>query len=518
MPGPERVFSRELFGPWLLRQIDSSTDSSTFEGVYWLDTIKTLFRVPWKHLNTRDRNESDYSIFKAWAVASGKYIATCEDPPTWKRNFRSALKSVTTGDRKMFTEIEDHSHDQHDPHKIYQVYRAQPIPLLPAFICAPSEAPSAQSCINEAELEDFGLRISPNDAPVLQFPLNRSKLPDKYELVQNAESRIHDSGAQVTLMANGHFESSREMLNYAPVTYEGDHLFQPIGSATQPIVYGTQVPEHEIYNMYCAEYPADVPPPDSTHQAEATQVPFVDNNVEALLPSEDACALPTDHRRFPSILEWEVTVIYKGKEVLKQLVTKKCVISTGTVNPSLEPVEHVCLPSTDVLVDQTQIQYTNTILENVQDGLLLDINSQDFKLYASRFGKTRVYWSMSKDLEVPANGAEANAISRDAASIIFDFQKFWRDLKDFKNRQARSPDYTIYMSFGQNLDNPINRKLVLVKLVPQFCVYMCEYLQRQGISSLSQEFISLQISNGNSFNYEEVEDFMDMDIDFSCLV
>uniref|UniRef100_A0A8C9B561 Interferon regulatory factor 7 n=1 Tax=Prolemur simus TaxID=1328070 RepID=A0A8C9B561_PROSS len=111
---------RVLFGEWLLRQISSGC----YEGLQWLDTAHTRFRVPWKHFARKDLGEADARIFKAWAVARGRWPPSSsrgdQSPPEaaeragWKTNFRCALHST-----RRFVMLQDNSWDPTDPHKVY---------------------------------------------------------------------------------------------------------------------------------------------------------------------------------------------------------------------------------------------------------------------------------------------------------------------------------------------------------------------------------------------------------------
>ncbi|KAM4825074.1 interferon regulatory factor 3 [Thomomys bottae] len=99
--------------PWLISQLDQGR----LEGVAWLDANRRRFRIPWKHGLRQDAQPEDFGIFQAWAEASGAYIPGKDkpDPPTWKRNFRSALNR-----KEGLRVVEDRSKDPHDPHKIYE--------------------------------------------------------------------------------------------------------------------------------------------------------------------------------------------------------------------------------------------------------------------------------------------------------------------------------------------------------------------------------------------------------------
>ncbi|XP_036598573.1 interferon regulatory factor 3 isoform X2 [Trichosurus vulpecula] len=98
--------------PWLREQLDSGRLGAT-----WIDEEHTRFFIPWKHGLRQDLQQEDFSIFQAWAEASGSYRPGIDepDPATWKRNFRAAL------DRKQnLRMVSNHSRDQQNPHKIYE--------------------------------------------------------------------------------------------------------------------------------------------------------------------------------------------------------------------------------------------------------------------------------------------------------------------------------------------------------------------------------------------------------------
>uniref|UniRef100_A0A671E109 IRF tryptophan pentad repeat domain-containing protein n=1 Tax=Rhinolophus ferrumequinum TaxID=59479 RepID=A0A671E109_RHIFE len=119
-PNPPEGAPRVRFADWLLGEVSSGR----YEGLRWLDAARTRFRVPWKHFSRKDLGEADSRIFKAWAVARGRWplSSVAGDPPTtegalragWKTNFRCALHST-----QRFVMLQDNSADQVDPHKVY---------------------------------------------------------------------------------------------------------------------------------------------------------------------------------------------------------------------------------------------------------------------------------------------------------------------------------------------------------------------------------------------------------------
>ncbi|XP_069596610.1 interferon regulatory factor 7 [Ranitomeya imitator] len=593
---------RELFGPWLIRQINSNH----FDGVRWLDESRTLFRLPWKHLNMSNVDERDYGIFKAWAIHSGKYSQNCADPPTWKTNFRCALNQVHYRNNKMFTEREDKSSDQRDPHKIYKfngVHRDTPAsnPSGAIFNEAPinREEQNFHNVLNE---EDFTLRISPDS--VLEAPFASPEDSDNIaELISNIlleptennieqvlnlsqdgylqreplveqmfRPSIHEhwtnSQQMESCVVNGHertaheepsihipvFGTQYQMCNIYQNGFPQDAAvnqgFQQISTIPQfqhpPVILNGFVsalhePQVAQINGYHQERAHDLAyqsasngcQPDKPRVRQTTNsspnysyhtnneesarsspvghVPPMANGSGPVSPPQAQATSVNVHRSMPPLTSWEVTVYYRGKEVLKQNMSKKFFILRDVSEVQMQDADTIQLPSTDVLVDHVQIKATNEICNYVEKGLLLEVNPDNFKVYATRMGRSRVFWSLSESVKTKEMASQAKKLVRDDQTEIFDFSQFWEELKGYRNHKRSSPDYTIYMTFGEELFEPVMKRLVLVKLVPNLCTYLHQAAQQNGASSLHSELISLQISHGSSFNSVDLNDAYLMD-------
>ncbi|XP_056383117.1 interferon regulatory factor 7 isoform X2 [Hyla sarda] len=597
---------RELFGPWLIRQINGNN-----YGVRWLDESRILFRLPWKHLNMKNANERDYGIFKAWAICSGKYNSQCEDPPTWKTNFRCALNQVSYHGSKMFTEIEDHSSDQRDPHKIYRFNGVHhdvptPNPNVAPFSEAPSNSEAEQSFHSELNDEECTLRISPDILRVAPFPrqeesevieeLMRNILLDSTEnsiqqVLNLSQDEYTQDGPHVDQVyrQSTHEQWSNSQLMESCVTNGQEQAAHREQSIHIP-VFREQYTQYQMCNIYQNGYPQNVavthiyeqstlpqfqhPPPVLTGlvlssnehnwcQQENAQdlsysiainggpddgprvnqginsspnysyhttneecarssplghdIPLVNGSEQAPAPNSQT-ALLNQQRRMPPLTSWEVTVYYRGKEVLKDNVSKNVLITSDVDNAQMDQTDTVQFPSTDMLVNHKQIKYTDQILSNVGKGLLLEVNPDNYKVYATRMGKSRVYWSLSESVETQETASEDKLLVRDVPTEIFDFNQFWEELKGYHQHRRPSPDYTIYMTFGQSLFEPVMRKFILVKLVPNLCTFLHQVAQQNGASSLHSEVVSLQISNGSSFNSYDLNGLCLMDLDFQALI
>ncbi|XP_061465992.1 interferon regulatory factor 7 isoform X2 [Rhineura floridana] len=159
-------------------------------------------------------------------------------------------------------------------------------------------------------------------------------------------------------------------------------------------------------------------------------------------------------------------------------------------NPQMIPFP---FPDPEILPDRKQVRHTLTLLNNA-DLLLYQKNKM---ICARRLGRCRVFWAFSKELDNMAERPQPKLLQRDVDTEIFNYEKFYQELMAFcDGRKCSSPDYTIYLCFGQSLsaEKPKESKLILVKLVPVACRQYHEVVLREGVSSLNSD-ISLQLSN-----------------------
>ncbi|KAJ7423045.1 Interferon regulatory factor 3 [Willisornis vidua] len=448
---------RLRFVPWLLNAINSGR----YLGLCWLDPNRTTFRVPWKHNARKDITDSDLEVFKAWARVSGRYEESSEDPAKWKTNFRCALRST-----RMFRLLKDQSKCGEDPHKVFTINQGSTDPMQPGTL----EKLLQQCDISPCDLVSW---MPEGDALQLDIPLQ----PHQDTLLQ----LLTDSGQN----------------NCFPPTA----FAQWVPTVEQPTLgtYGTHsrpdlMPLQELGAVPCHLTEGAVP-----MQSPGEAMFLVPNPVPQPQQLEDNTG------GFFSPLD--ITIYYRGKEFHRQTVEgSHCLLTYQRPNTVVAqgPWHVVCFPSPADMADRKQWRITENLLGIVG----LQLEQRAHKVFATRREKCKVFWALSQQLE-GAEDPPSNILCRDQEAPIFDFAEFHTELRDFHSGQRRrSPDFTIYLCFGQAFSRakPKESKLILVKLVPKFCEYCYEKVLQEGASSLDSQTISLQLSESFSL-YELIEQY-----------
>lgn len=485
---PDRGAPRVRFADWLLREVSSGR----YEGLRWLDAARTRFRVPWKHFARKDLGEADSRIFKAWAVARGRWplSSVAGDPPTpegalragWKTNFRCALHST-----QRFVMLQDNSADQVDPHKVFALTSET----------GWREGPG----INQGE--DQALE----DAPYMRGELPRPCLADA--------ERQNPAPCALNPLPSPADSAGDLLLQALQQSCLEDYLLEGVQEADPG---PTEAPDPELprgeldvpWTVEVAPSPRSQPQAHMTGPAQEPWQPPQEAEpcTQMSVPSCPQLGLHAE----PSLWALDVTIMYKGRTVLQEVVGRpSCVLLYGAPGLAIEATEPqlVAFPSPAELPDQKQLHYTEKLLQHVAPGLQLEL--REFKLWARRQGKCKVYWEVGGPLGCDSPSTPARLLQRNCCTFIFDFRTFFRELVEFRARQRQgSPHYTIYLGFGQDLSagRPKERSLVLVKLEPWLCRASVEGVQREGVSSLDNSSLSLCLSSTNSL-YDDLERFLD---------
>ncbi|KAF6103800.1 interferon regulatory factor 7 [Phyllostomus discolor] len=493
---PERGTPRVLFADWLLGEVSSGR----YEGLRWLNGARTLFRVPWKHFARKDLGEADSRIFRAWAVARGRWPPRggTGDPPaaaegplraSWKTNFRCALDST-----KRFVMLQDNSGDPTDPHKVFALRSALERREGPGTSQREDKAledapPMGAALLGLCPAGGAAESLGPRPAGPSPVPCAPRPLPGPADC---AEDLLLQALQQSCL---------------------GQQLLDAVQGADPgpPEVSGAELPAQEMCLQPAVQA---APSPGSQFQAQVTgpapetwQRPL---EAEPCAPmvGPPCPVLQPQAELGPGALH--VTILYKGRTVLQQVLGHpSCVLLYGTPDPATRASapQLVAFPSPAELPDQKQLQYTETLLQHVAPGLQLDLRGSE--LWARRGGKCKVYWEVGGPLASDSPSSPARLLQRNRDTPIFDFSTFFRELLEFRARRRQgSPHYTIYLGFGQDLSTgrPKEKSLVLVKLEPWLCRVYLEGAQREGVSSLDSSSLDLCLSSFNLF--EELEQLL----------
>ncbi|XP_068964023.1 interferon regulatory factor 7 [Petaurus breviceps papuanus] len=479
----KRGSQRVLFGEWLLGEVSSGR----YQGLGWLDATHTCFRVPWKHLSRKDISEDDASIFKAWAIARGRWRPDPEgsspQPPEaserthWKTNFRCALKST-----QLFTLVDDRSWDEQDPHKVFTLSQPwprasevdgtageQPTHIGPSGAGGDGTMTKLQAGLQVLSLDGQAADVSGPD--LLQLALEQSEL-------------------------EGLGEATEYLQDIDPELWREPEV---------PYSQWTETPRSEPWQ-------AQAGPPSSLRDPREEPMPSLS---EAGRP-QDGAFCPAPQLSLSSSLPTglDVTILYKGRVVRQVAVAQSCCLfvasSPGLASGLSQDYQLVPFPSPAALelADRKQVRYTEHLMQHMGQGLQLQLWDQG--LWAKRMGKCKVYWELSSRLASAGPPPPSRLLPRNEARPIFDFSVFRQELTEYRDQRRRtSPDYTIYLGFGQTLSRrPMEKNLILVKVVPRICQLCHEAVQRQeGVSSLDSGGLSLQVSNSLSL-YEVLESFL----------
>ncbi|XP_047451835.1 interferon regulatory factor 7 [Mugil cephalus] len=199
----------------------------------------------------------------------------------------------------------------------------------------------------------------------------------------------------------------------------------------------------------------------------------------------------------PTMYDLEVSIHYRKTEMLKTTLTAQRLQLHYHEEAPEFGAYHLCFPPTDGLLDHKQIDYTNRILNSIQRGLLLEV--RDTGIYAWRHDRCHVFVSTSDPSVAHPNPTK---LPQNTMVEILSFEKYVHELKQFRENNGSSPEYTINMCFGEKFPDgkPLEKKLIVVKIVPLICRHFHEMAHMDGASSLHSTNVSLQISHNSLYD------------------
>ncbi|KAM9807797.1 interferon regulatory factor 7 [Neosynchiropus ocellatus] len=203
-------------------------------------------------------------------------------------------------------------------------------------------------------------------------------------------------------------------------------------------------------------------------------------------------AQPADAK--PNLCDLEISIHYR-KTLMEKFTFNAARVQLHYDNEAPElNVVSLCFPNTDRLVDRTQIDFTKQILNSIQRGLLLEV--LDTGIYATRQDRCRVFASTGDPTVAQPSPQK---LPQNTPVQLLSFEDYANELKKFKENRGRSPRYIINMCFGESFPDgrPLEKKLIVVQVVPLICRYFHEVALMEGASSLHNENVSLQFSHNS---------------------
>ncbi|KAK0148368.1 Interferon regulatory factor 5 [Merluccius polli] len=491
--------------PWLLAQVNGGR----YPGLQWLRQEPRLFQIPWRHATRHmPMSEEENTIFKAWALETGKYQEGVDepDPAKWKANLRCALNKS-----REFKLVYDGTKET--PVKPFKIYE----------VC---DQPSNGDTVDEDEEEMpniVGLTIEPSASDVSSFlhfhtemvhyspPLNGSFVPAHVlpmPLLPDAAQPGPPGGllimkrecprAQQLQMAAAAAADPADFVDFAR-THAARGLPNGLGALGGP---GPALTEMPPMPSPAAAAAASAAPPPEAMGMDAGPVPMDTCSMPGMETQGEAQAQYCKYDLLSSLplTDLDLKFQYRGRTARSQTVSNPqgCRLYYGHLEATLGQVDlfgpvalqQVLFPGTAEMQNAKQKLYTDALLDVMDRGLTLEISEQD--IYAVRLCQCKVYWSGPG---VSEHGPP-NPMERERKIKVFSLNQFLDGLIMFHKGAAPSPPpFEVYFCFGEDWPDtkPKEKKLIVVQVVPVVARILTEMFS--GELSWSMDSIRLQISN-----------------------